>query len=93
MSRARSLVTGRGAEIAAGRSLLREYCNRMRIGTCWIFALVIILMFKPVKAGEIPGLPPALLPLIDRDFAILHLTSATIFLAAADRLMIFVRSK
>jgi len=70
MSRARSLVTGRGAEIAAGRSLLREYCNRMRIGTCWIFALVIILMFKPVKAGEIPGLPPALLPLIDRDFAL-----------------------
>jgi hypothetical protein len=42
----------------------------MLAGTCWIFALIIILMIKPVKAGEIPGLPPALLPLIDRDFAI-----------------------
>lgn len=32
--------------------------------------VIIILMTAPVKAGEIAGLPPALLPLIDRDFAL-----------------------
>ena len=69
MLRARSLASI-VVTIATGRPLLREYCNRMRIGTFWFFTLVIILMIKPVKAGEIPGLPPALLPLIDRDFAL-----------------------
>lgn len=56
--------------IAAGRPLLRQ-CNDPRqagVGSC--LALVATLMVTPVEAGEIPGLPPALLPLIDRDFAL-----------------------
>jgi len=70
VSRARSLVTGRGATIAAGRPLLRDYCDRMRTGTCLFLTVFVILTITPVKAGEIPGLPPALLPLIDRDIAL-----------------------
>ncbi len=69
MSWNRSLVTGRVASIVAiacGRLLRRDYCTGIRS----ILLFVIILMFSPVKAGEIPGLPPALLPLIDRDFAL-----------------------
>ena len=69
MSRNRSLVSGQVVAIvtkAAGTLLRREYYTGIR--SMLLFA--IILTFSPVKAGEIPGLPPALLPLIDRDFAL-----------------------
>jgi hypothetical protein len=42
----------------------------MRTGICSFLALLAASIIVPVEAGEIPGLPPALLPLIDRDFAI-----------------------
>jgi hypothetical protein len=58
MSRARSLVVP------------IQYRINKRIGVCSFLVLVIVLAAKPVKAGEIPGLPAALLPIIDRDFAI-----------------------
>lgn len=56
--------------IAARRPLRRECGNTRGAGTRSFLALVATLMVIPVKAGEIPGLPPALLPLIDRDFAL-----------------------
>ncbi len=58
MSRARRLVEP------------RQYRSNNCIGVCSFLVLVIVLAVTPVKAGEIPGLPPALLPIIDRDFAI-----------------------
>jgi len=66
MPRTRSLVTGQVAAILTGNPLLRNYCTGIRS----FLLLVVILAFSPVRAGEIPGLPPALLPLIDRDFAL-----------------------
>jgi len=67
MSGAGSLVA---RLIAARRPLPRECGNTRGAGTRSFLALVATLMVIPVKAGEIPGLPPALLPLIDRDFAL-----------------------
>lgn len=72
MSRARSLSTTT-VMIAARRPLVQAYRNNKRTSICSILLVVLvvaILMVTPVKAGEIPGLPPALLPIVDRDFAI-----------------------
>ena len=69
MSRAGSLGTST-VTIATGRRLVRQYRNNQCTRICSILLLVAVCIVTPVKAGEIPGLPPALLPIVDRDFAI-----------------------
>lgn len=56
--------------VAAGRPHRRQSHYGRRAGIGSYLALVVTLMVTSVRAGEIPGLPPALLPLIDRDFAL-----------------------
>lgn len=69
MSRARSLGTTT-VTISTERPLVRQYRNNQCTSICSILLLVTVCIVTSVKAGEIPGLPPALLPIIDRDFAI-----------------------
>ena len=67
---ARNLVSVRVATNLAGTQRRRQCGITMLAGICSSLVLAAALMVTPVKAGEIPGLPPPLLPLIDRDFAL-----------------------
>lgn len=64
MSCARSLAPRRVAVIA------RRFCTTKHAAFRSILLLIAAATNTSAMAGEIPGLPPALLPLADRDFAI-----------------------
>jgi hypothetical protein len=68
MWQARSLVATI-MTIEAGKQLLRQYGNKPT-GICSFLVLAVLLSDTLAEAGEIPGLPPVLLPTIDGDFAI-----------------------